>query len=64
MLFSEQGQRMSIVHEEASDPRPDKLHHGRVRLVEVCDPRNMHLWLPCLQLSPFTQSCFLTSFMS
>nr|KAF6358406.1 laminin subunit alpha 3 [Pipistrellus kuhlii] len=28
------GQRMSVVHEEQSDPRPDRLHHGRVQLVE------------------------------
>ncbi|KAM5304312.1 laminin subunit alpha-3 isoform 1-T1 [Glossophaga mutica] len=28
------GQHMSIIHEEPSDPRPDRLHHGRVQVVE------------------------------
>lgn len=45
MFFSEQGQRMSVVHEEQSDPRPDRLHHGRVQLVEVGDLRNTYRWL-------------------
>lgn len=67
VLFSEQGQRMSVVHEEPSDPRPDRLHHGRVQLVEVGDLRNVPPWLSralCSQLSPSTQSCFLTYFVS
>ncbi|XP_036060854.1 LOW QUALITY PROTEIN: laminin subunit alpha-3 [Onychomys torridus] len=28
------GQHMSIIHKESSDPRPDRLHHGRLQLVE------------------------------
>ncbi|XP_075825390.1 laminin subunit alpha-3 isoform X2 [Microtus pennsylvanicus] len=28
------GQHMSIIHTESSDPRPDRLHHGRVQMVE------------------------------
>ncbi|XP_028615306.1 laminin subunit alpha-3 [Grammomys surdaster] len=28
------GQHMSIIHKEPSDPRPDRLHHGRVQVVE------------------------------
>lgn len=28
------GQHMSIIHAEASDPRPDRPHHGRVQVVE------------------------------
>ncbi|XP_046289595.1 laminin subunit alpha-3 isoform X1 [Marmota monax] len=28
------GQHMSIIHEESSDPRPDRLYHGRVQIVE------------------------------
>ncbi|XP_059102677.1 laminin subunit alpha-3-like [Peromyscus eremicus] len=29
------GQHMSIIHQESSDPRPDRLHHGRVQMVEA-----------------------------
>ncbi|KAH0517395.1 Laminin subunit alpha-3 [Microtus ochrogaster] len=29
------GQHMSIIHMESSDPRPDRLHHGRVQMVEA-----------------------------
>ncbi|XP_052597506.1 laminin subunit alpha-3 isoform X1 [Peromyscus californicus insignis] len=28
------GQHMSIIHQESSDPRPDRLHHGRIQMVE------------------------------
>ncbi|KAL4665893.1 hypothetical protein H8957_012079 [Semnopithecus entellus] len=28
------GQHMSIIYEETNTPRPDRLHHGRVRVVE------------------------------
>ncbi|XP_052011467.1 laminin subunit alpha-3 isoform X2 [Apodemus sylvaticus] len=28
------GQRMSIIHKEPSGPRPDRLHHGRVQVIE------------------------------
>nr|XP_021501092.1 laminin subunit alpha-3 isoform X2 [Meriones unguiculatus] len=28
------GQHMSIVHTEPSDPRPDRLHHGKVQVLE------------------------------
>ncbi|XP_073926279.1 laminin subunit alpha-3 isoform X3 [Castor canadensis] len=28
------GQRMSIIHKEPNDPRPDRLHHGQVQMIE------------------------------
>lgn len=28
------GQHMSLIHKEPSDPRPDRLHHGRVQVIE------------------------------
>ena len=35
VVFFKQGQRMSVIHKEPSDPRPDRLHHGRVQVTEV-----------------------------
>ncbi|XP_042817416.1 laminin subunit alpha-3 isoform X3 [Panthera tigris] len=32
------GQHMSIIHEEPNNPRPDRLYHVRVQVVEGCSP--------------------------
>uniref|UniRef100_A0A673UW51 Laminin subunit alpha 3 n=1 Tax=Suricata suricatta TaxID=37032 RepID=A0A673UW51_SURSU len=34
MLFFKQGQHMSVIYEEPNNPRPDRLYHVRVQVVE------------------------------
>lgn len=41
LFILKQGQHMSVVYEEPNSPRPDRLYHGRVQVVEV---KEKHVW--------------------
>lgn len=61
MFFFKQGRHMSIIYEEPNNPRPDRLYHVRVQMVEVKEKHTLKKFLMILfvlRLSSFKQLWF------